>query len=362
MEKRILTFCILSFLCFLYSDSTDFTVEKILPIENFKNLILEGNIDFFFTQSDDVSLVLKVKKESDFEHLKYEYKRNTLTIINRNENHSKSRRFFVIYNNSEITPKIMLYVNAPNIEEISKSGGGIVNFSPGAVLPKLDLKHSAGGRTELNDIIISFFNLNKSGGGVVNLSGTADFVNLQTSGGGNINAEKFIIKKAKINSSGGGRINAQVSEELHLTTSGGGSVNLSGTAEVAVIQTSGGGTLNAENLSIKKANITTSGGGRITANVSDLIEINTSGGSTINLSGTANYAGINQRSGGRLNAGDFVIENANINLSGGVSGTIHVTEMLDIKMSGGGRLLYRGNPRIKQSLSGGASLINEDYI
>ena len=202
--------------------------------------------------------------------------------------------------------------------------------------------------------------MDQSGGGAVNLSGTADWVKIQKSGGGRINAENFIIKKANISTFGGGSIAANISEELELKRTGGGTVNLSGTAENARIQTSGGGTINAENFVIKRANISTSGGGRITAHISEYIDLNQSGGGTVNLSGAAERAKIQKYSGGRINAGEFMIENANITLSGGVSGSIYVNEMLDIQMSGGGRLQYRGNPRIRQNLSGDARLISDD--
>ncbi|MCL2063716.1 MAG: DUF2807 domain-containing protein [Candidatus Cloacimonetes bacterium] len=354
----LLVICIFSFCSILYAD---FTVEKELPIEEFQNLILIGEIDLYFTQSDEVSLILKAKDEKDFEKLHHEYRDKTLTIRNGVKSRSVFSIFGVQFFRSEgrNENKLLLYVNAPNLESIDKNNGGRIVFESGAVFQKLELKHSGGGTIDISEITIDELNVTSSGGGTINLSGTADLVRMQKSGGGRIIAENFIIKKANITTSGGGTITAYISEELDLKRSGGGSVNLSGTAENASIQTSGGGTINAENFIVKRANISTSGGGRITAHISEDLDLNQSGGGTVNLSGTAVNARINKVSGGRLNAGDFLVENASITLSGGVSGSVYVNELLDIQMSGGGRLQYRGNPRIRQNLSGDARLISE---
>ena len=398
--STILLICIFGFLRFLYADSSEFSAEKRLPLNELQNLTLRGDIDLHFTQSEEISLIVKAKKESDFEQLLYEYSGNTLILRNGRKRFPRLRGDVYLFNfrvNSYgHRVKFLLYVNAPSLEMLDKDFGGRIFFEPGVVLPKLDIKHSSGGRTDLLEITIGELNLSRSGGGAlnlsgavenarisqgggglinaedfhiqeldlnhsgggsINLSGTAESAKISRSGGGSINAENFTIKKANISTSGGGRTTVHISEELYLNSSGGGSINLSGTAENARISQSGGGAINAENFIIKKANIATSSGGRVTAHISEELYLNSSGGATIYLSGTAVNAKIQQRSGGRLNADKLVIENADIALSGGVRGSIYVTEWLSIQMSGGGRIYYSGNPRIRQNLSGDARLI-----
>jgi len=359
----ILVICISSFFSLLYADTTNFSVERHLPLEDFQNLTLRGDIDLFFTQSEEVSLILKARAERDFEKLEYEFIGKTFIIRNGGPIKSTFTLFGIQFFRSEKrfeNNKLLLYVNAPTLETIDKSYGGRIVFESGVVLPQLELKHSGGGSIDIREITIGKLNLSQSGGGVVNLSGTAEMVKIQKSGGGRVNAENFIIKKANITTSGGGSITAHISEDLNLNRTGGGAVNLSGAAEYARIQNSGGGTIDAGNIIIKRAIISTSGGGRITANISGDLDLNQSGGGTVNLTGTAENARIQKNSGGRLNAEDFIIENANITLSGGVSGSIYVTETLSIQMTGGGRLQYRGNPRIRQNLSGDARLVSDE--
>ena len=365
MKKSLLinlTICILCFINFLNADSTKFTVEKSFPAAVFQNLILKGKIDLYFTQSDEVSLIAKAEKESDFDKVLYEYSGNTLTIQNGNQNPRGANVYIFGFriDSAETSRKIILYLNAPSIENLDKNYGGRIFFESGVDLPKLNVKQTGGGLIELNEITIGELILNRSGGGVLNLSGIADYANIHMSGGGNINAENFNIKKANVTTLGGGRITMLVSEELDLNRSGGGTANISGTADYAKITHSGGGTINADNFFVKEANINTSSGGRVNASVLEKLDLYTSGGATVILSGKAYNAKIEQRSGGRLNASDLIIENADIILSGGVRGAIYVTEMLTIQMTGGGRVEYQGNPRIRQNLSGDARLISND--
>ena len=69
-----------------------------------------------------------------------------------------------------------------------------------------------------------------------------------------------------------------------------------------------------------------------------------SGGADIVLSGYSKYFEANSSGGSDIKALEMVVENANLEASGGADITIDVKESLEARASGGADIKYRGNP------------------
>ena len=82
-----------------------------------------------------------------------------------------------------------------------------------------------------------------------------------------------------------------------------------------------------------------------------------SGGSGVTIKGEANDLTIDASGGSQLELSSFLVNNANINLSGGSQGTIKLDGTLDANLSGGSHLWYIGNPTKGDiNISGGSTI------
>jgi hypothetical protein len=80
-----------------------------------------------------------------------------------------------------------------------------------------------------------------------------------------------------------------------------------------------------------------------------------SGASAITLRGVAQNARFIASGASTLNLGDFIVEVADVELSGASNGTLGAKSKLGYNLSGASHLTYTGNPSITQSNATGAS-------
>ena len=86
------------------------------------------------------------------------------------------------------------------------------------------------------------------------------------------------------------------------------------------------------------------------------LRVELSGGSRLDMIGEANKLIASCSGGSRLNFGDFKVNDAEVNLSGGSQGTIRLDGNLNADLSGGSHLNYIGNPTLNVNNSGGSSI------
>ncbi len=90
----------------------------------------------------------------------------------------------------------------------------------------------------------------------------------------------------------------------------------------------------------------------------DNCDIVLSGASVININGLCSNLYLEASGASQLNMGNFVTESAYFVLSGASDGTIHVTDHLDVTLSGVSVLRYHNNPEIGNvNITGASSLI-----
>jgi hypothetical protein len=103
-----------------------------------------------------------------------------------------------------------------------------------------------------------------------------------------------------------------------------------------------------------------SGASGVTGNITaGDVEFDMSGASTIELEGSASDIDANVGGGSHLNLEDFVVDNADINFSGGSWGTVNLSGRLDANLSGASTLWYIGEPIMGDINTSGASTISE---
>jgi hypothetical protein len=91
----------------------------------------------------------------------------------------------------------------------------------------------------------------------------------------------------------------------------------------------------------------------------DTIVLDLSGGSSVEMEGSADDLILDASSGSHLKLGDFSVDQAEIELSGGSSGVVNVNGTLDADLSGGSNLEYIGDPELGNIEKSGGSSLNK---
>ncbi len=221
---------------------------------------------------------------------------------------------------------------------IAISGGGDLQFDLKAKRAKCDV--SGGGDVGL-DADIEEFKAALSGGGDIHFDGDLGLLDLSVSGGGD----------AKI--SGGSE-----ADGVMVSMSGGGDLILEIACKKIKVSSVGGGDVSASAGSdVLQAGFSLAGGGDLSLEIdAGDIAISIGGGGDASLRGSANKFSCEIKSGGDLDAPDFRVKAAKIDLSGGGNGSIHVDEELIINASGGSDIYLSGDPHIDANLSGGGKV------
>jgi hypothetical protein len=112
--------------------------------------------------------------------------------------------------------------------------------------------------------------------------------------------------------------------------------------------------------STEDLDITVSGASRLTGDITaGDVDFDISGASTIQLEGSANDMDAIVSGASLFKLGGFIVNNADVNISGASTGTINLTGRLDADLSGASRLLYIGEPTMGTINVSGASTLSK---
>jgi len=122
---------------------------------------------------------------------------------------------------------------------------------------------------------------------------------------------------------------------------------------------SSGATVKSEEINTDsiKINLSSGASGELSIQTSS-IDVNLSSGTNMRISGKTDIQKINLSSGSSYDALDFVSKSAAIDASSGSSAKINVSDGLDVNISSGGLVQYKGTPKISSDISSGATLKN----
>ncbi len=107
-----------------------------------------------------------------------------------------------------------------------------------------------------------------------------------------------------------------------------------------------------------KVTIDVSGGAQLSGGLeAQEVSGQVSGAGRVSLEGSASHAQLEASGAGKLDLGSFTLRDADLQLSGGASGTVRVTGTLKVEASGGAHLDYYGSPKsVQTNVSGGAQV------
>ena len=112
--------------------------------------------------------------------------------------------------------------------------------------------------------------------------------------------------------------------------------------------------------STENMNITVSGASSVNGDITaGNVEFGISGASNIQLEGSANNMDATASGASHLNLDDFIVNDADVNLSGASSGTVNLNGRLDANLSGASTLWYIGEPTMGTIDTSGASKLSK---
>jgi hypothetical protein len=125
------------------------------------------------------------------------------------------------------------------------------------------------------------------------------------------------------------------------------------------VDISGGGEIEAGDIQTEHLVLELSGGSDATIDMlnANQFDLDMSGGGDVRVAGSVVEQWIEASGGGSYYAPDMESDIAFLNLSGGGSAAVWVTESLEVDASGGSVVKYAGTPSISADTSGGSSIV-----
>lgn len=251
------------------------------------------------------------------------------------------------------------HVTVSQINKLSVSGGGDVESQGLISADDIGIALSGGGDLQF-DLKASRAKCAVSGGGDVSLDADIGELKAALSGGGDLHYDGG-LGLLDLSMSGGG--DAKIdggsgADGVMISMSGGGDLILEIACEKIKVSSAGGGDVDASaGTNVAQAGFSLVGGGDLSLEINaGELAVSMSGGGDASLGGSSGKFAGEIKSGGDLDAPDFRIKAAKIELSGGGDARIHVEEELLLKASGGSHIHLTGDPHIDANLTGGSKL------
>lgn len=87
----------------------------------------------------------------------------------------------------------------------------------------------------------------------------------------------------------------------------------------------------------------------------EAFDLELSGGSRVDIEGSVDQLELDASGGSNVDAKELLVRSADVDLSGGSSAVLSVSQDLDVDASGGSDVRYIGNPSVNTDLSSGSS-------
>lgn len=133
------------------------------------------------------------------------------------------------------------------------------------------------------------------------------------------------------------------------------------TSDINCVTLSGSGFIAVENVNTSYLKLELTGSGKIDCEVeADIIDADISGSGDLYLEGYANETNMHISGSGEISSYSMEQNKCFANISGSGSMYVNVIELLDVKISGSGKVYYIGNPDINTTITGLGSVISNN--
>lgn len=196
-------------------------------LTGFDAIAVGGGIDLFVRQGEEFRV--EVESDDDVAEIVTEVRDGTLEI----------RRERTLSGFFDWGDHGAAYVTLPVLKALTASGGSDVRGDGTLSGDALEIVASGGSDLAI-DVAVGSLAATASGGSDTRLSGTARTARLHSSGGSDLNASRFSVAEANVESSGGSDVSITVSDRIVANASGGSDITYSGDPRTVDVNASGG--------------------------------------------------------------------------------------------------------------------------
>lgn len=211
--------------------NTAFANTQDRHLTGFNAIQLSAACDVYITQGG--SEAVKVDAAADvIDKIITEVQGGVLKIYTRNEHGWGSW-----FSNNK---KVVVYINAKDINNIGVSGSGDVYFKGGITTNSLKVRVSGSGNLN-GKITVKTFEAGISGSGDLKLSGKADDSRITVSGSGDVSARDLLTISTMVHVSGSGDATVYATGKIDASVSGSGDIRYAGSPKQVATSAHGSG-------------------------------------------------------------------------------------------------------------------------
>lgn len=222
--------------------NTAFAATQDRHLTGFNGIQLSGSYDVYIVQGSTEAV--RVEAPSDvIDKIITEVQGGVLKIYNKSEHGWNSDNWF------SGNKKMVVYVNARDINFIGISGSGDVYFKEGINTNNLKIKVSGSGDV-LGKLNVKGLEVGVTGSGDVKLNGRADVANVNVSGSGDYTAPEVATLSTTVRVSGSGDAKVYATQKIDASVSGSGDIIYGGSPKQVTTATHGSGDIHRSNRGI----------------------------------------------------------------------------------------------------------------
>lgn len=206
------------------------TSKQDRHLSGFNAVHLSGSFDVRVTQGSIESVNVEAPADV-IDRIITEVEGGTLKIYTKNNNgwhwNSDNKRMIV-------------YVSIKDVNAITLSGSGDIDFQDGLKAPSLKLRLSGSGDIK-GRVTVKELESSIGGSGDMNISGSADVSTVSVGGSGDFTAQNLVTGSTTVRVGGSGDASVNASEKIDISVGGSGDVRYTGSAKNVRTSKSGSG-------------------------------------------------------------------------------------------------------------------------
>lgn len=213
-------------------------------LSGFTGIKIAGPFDVHLVQGTVESVKFEKPDDIPAERIVTEVDNGVLKIHNKYDNWGWS--FDSWYSEKSVWrnhKKIVVYITAKDLNAISISGSGDINFDGGFTTNSLNLRVRGSGSLQVK-VDVKTLTSRISGSGNMKLSGNAESSIVKVLGSGSFTARDLVTVNSAAHVSGSGRAEVNASDKVDAAVRGSGDINYTGTAKIVNSSKSGSGEIN----------------------------------------------------------------------------------------------------------------------
>lgn len=221
-------------------------IDKEVPVENFKKIVLKASDKIVYKQGDVASM--KIRGPRALVDAVVVNQNGTTLSVTRKSSFNNGTGIKGLWNSIRSESiNVVIYVTSPDLVEVQLTGSGDFEGKGKIDTDKLDLVLRGSGDIDFDDIICDAINVSLIGSGDVEIDKVESITsNIQLQGSGDVKVGQYNVRVTNLNLYGSGDIDVQCEkcDEVNASLQGSGDITISGQYNMKTKSVRGSGDIN----------------------------------------------------------------------------------------------------------------------